>query len=137
MPAEAPTDERAYTREAPTYDPSIPRLLRLGDLLSDLAADASAAHDAYTSGTPRGPVTGLRTLDRELGGALAAGTHVLHPEPGAGKTALALQVAATCGFPALFVSCEMSALELLRRHTARVTSTYLGRLKSGELGPLE
>ncbi|MDP8909300.1 MAG: DnaB helicase C-terminal domain-containing protein [Chloroflexota bacterium] len=127
----------AYTRETPTADPSAPRLTRLGDLLGELEADAAAAHDAYTSGTPRGPVTTLKTLDRELGGALASGTHVLHAGPGAGKTALALQIAADCGFPALFVTCEMSALELLRRHTARVTSTYLGRLKSGELGPLE
>ena len=137
MPAETPTDDRAYTRETPTYDPSVPRLLRLGDLLGDLEADAATAHEAYTNGTPRGPVTGLKALDRELGGALAAGTHVLHAGPGAGKTALALQIAATCGFPALFVTCEMSALELLRRHTARVTGTFLGRLKSGELGPLE
>ena len=137
MPAETPTDERAYTRETPTYDPSVPRLLRLGDLLGDLEADAATAHSAYVSGTPRGPITGLRTLDRELGGALSAGTHVLHAGPGAGKTALALQIAATCGFPALYVSAEMSALELLRRHTARITSTYLGRLKTGELAPSE
>ena len=29
----------------------------------------------------------------------------------------------------------MVPLELLRRHTARVTKTYLGRLKSGEIAP--
>ena len=137
MPAETPTDDRAYTREAPTYHPTVARLERLGDLLGALEEDAASAHDAYVSGTPRGPVTGLKTLDRELGGALAAGTHVLHAGPGAGKTALALQVAATCGFPALYVSAEMSALELLRRHTARVTATYLGRYKTGELAPSE
>src|SRR5215210_4712782 len=37
--------------------------------------------------------------------------------------------------PALFVTCEMSPLELLRRITARVTETFLGRLKSGEYEP--
>ena len=35
------------------------------------------------------------------------------------------------------ISCEMALLELLRRHTARTTGTYLGRLKSGELAPQE
>ena len=135
--AEPSTNGSSHTRATPPPDPSAPRLMRFADLLGELEADAVAAHEAYTTGTPRGPVTGLPGLDRELGGALSAGTHVLHAGPGAGKSALALQIAATCGFPALFVTCEMSALELLRRHTARVTGTFLGRLKSGELGPLE
>ncbi len=137
MTTEAPPGRPGFTRESPTADPSAPRLTRFADLLGEFAADAEAAHDAYVNGTPRGPITGLKTLDRELGGALASGTHVLHAGPGAGKSALALQVAAECGFPSLFATAEMAPLELLRRHTARVTSTYLGRLKSGELGPLE
>ena len=82
-------------------------------------------------------MTGLPKLDRELGGALTPGQHVLHAGPGAGKTALALQIAATCGVPALYVTCEMSPLELLRRVTARVTGVFLGRLRSGELTPAE
>src|SRR5712691_216295 len=55
-----------------------PRLLRLGALLTEWQADAEAAHLAYTTGTPRGPITSLPSLDRELGGALAPGVHVLH-----------------------------------------------------------
>ena len=123
------------TREVLTPDPSVPRLVRLGDLLDDLATDALAAHEAFRTGTLRGPVTGLDSLDRELGGAIPAGPHILHGGPGAGKTALGLQVAAGCGAPALYVTCEMAPLELLRRHIARVTGTPLGRLKSGELAP--
>jgi hypothetical protein len=46
-----------------------------------------------------------------------------------------LQIASTCGCPAVYVTCEMAPLELLRRITARVTGTYLGRLKSGEFRP--
>jgi replicative DNA helicase len=114
-----------------------PRLLRLDALLDEWTADAAAANKAYVSGQPRGPVTGLPVLDRELGGCLAAGVHVLHAGPGIGKTALALQIAASCGCPALFVSVEMSALELFRRLTARVTGTFLGRLKTGELPVVE
>jgi hypothetical protein len=126
------------TREpfAPPADaPPRPRLARLGDLLTDWEADALAAHTAREEGRPRGPVTGLPALDQELGGALPVGVTAVHGGPGVGKTAFGLQAAALCGCPALFVTCEMAPLELLRRHTARVTGTYLGRLKSGELAP--
>jgi replicative DNA helicase len=109
--------------------------MRLGDLIGALRDDAAAAYEARQTGRPRGPVTRIPMLDDALGGALQPGLHVLHASPGAGKTALALQIAATCGFPALFVACEMAPLELLRRITARVTETYLGRLKSGEYDP--
>src|SRR3954468_10685893 len=112
-----------------------PRLARLGDLLADWEADARAAYAARVAGRPRGPVTGLPSLDQELGGALPVGVTAVHGGPGVGKTAFGLQAAALCGCPALFVTCEMAPLELLRRHTARVTGTYLGRWKSGELTP--
>jgi replicative DNA helicase len=112
-----------------------PRLLRLRNLLEEWQADAEAAHLAHTTGTPRGPITNMKGLDRELGGALAPGLHVVHASPGVGKTAFCLQIAALSPFPALYETCEMSPLELFRRHTARVTSTYLGRLKSGEFEP--
>lgn len=122
-------------REAPPVSADVPRLSRLGDLLSDWAAEATAAHEAYRTNAPRGPVTGLPTLDRELGGFLAPGVHILHAGPGAGKTALALQIAATAGCPALYVSAEMAVLELFRRVVARTTGVFLGRLRSGELAP--
>ncbi len=114
-----------------------PQLCRLSDLLSAWEHDAQAAYEAHQGNTARGALSGFKTLDRELGGCFSAGLHILHGQPGSGKTAFALQVAASCGCPCLFLSCEMSPLELLRRHTARVTGTYLGRLKSGELAPAE
>lgn len=115
--------------------PSRPQLLRLADLLEQWEQDAIAAHDARVKGIARGPITALPSLDRELGGALQPGLHYVHAVPGAGKTALVLQVAATCGTPCLFVTAEMGALELFRRITARVTGQYLGRFRSGELTP--
>lgn len=108
-------------------------LVNFGDLLREFGDDAQAANEAQISGVPRGPISGLRGLDCELSGAWLPGLHWIHGNAGAGKTAFALQVAAMCGTPALFVTCEMSPVELLRRHTARATSTFLGRLKSGEL----
>lgn len=114
---------------------SAPRLYRLGDLLTDWQTDANAAETARIEGRPRGPITGLKTLDRELGGALESGIHVLHGMPGSGKTALGLQVACRAGCPALIVTCEMAPLELLRRIVARETGTFLGRLRDHEMGP--
>ncbi len=117
--------------------PDTPRIFRLGDLLGDWEKDAKAAHDAKIQGIPRGPITAFETIDRELGGALCPGLHIIHGQPGAGKTAFTLQVATSCGCPCLYVTCEMAPLELLRRHTARVTRTFLGRLKSGEFSPFD
>ena len=112
-----------------------PALARFSDLLGEWEAEATAAYEAKVNGTLRGPVTGLPKLDRELGGALTPGVHFVHGSPGVGKTGFVLQLAAECGFPALLVTCEMAPLELFRRHTARVTGNFLGRLKSGEFRP--
>jgi replicative DNA helicase len=129
------THSREATNGTAGHADERPRLVRLATLLEEWQLDAEAAHLAFTTGAPRGPITSLPSLDRELGGALAPGVHVLHAGPGVGKTAFALQVAAVSPFPALYLSAEMGALELFRRVTARVTSTYLGRLRSGELEP--
>ena len=88
--------------------PDKPRLLPLSELLGEWQADAEAAHEAYTRGLPRGPLTGLTTLDRELGGALWPGMHVWLGNTGTGKTALTLQVAASCGLPAVLLTTEMA-----------------------------
>ena len=114
-----------------------PQLCRFSELLAGWQEDAQAAFEARVNGTPRGPHSGFAALDRELGGAFAPGLHIVHGQPGSGKTAFVLQIAASCGCPCLYLSCEMALLELLRRHTARITGTYLGRLKSGELAPAD
>jgi replicative DNA helicase len=112
-----------------------PTLYPLANLLGDWQADAEAAYEARQSGIARGPVTGLAGVDTVLGGCLSPGVTVLSGNTGVGKTALGLQMATDCGAGCLYVSAEMRPLELLRRITARVTGTYLGRLKSGELSP--
>lgn len=115
---------------------TLPALIRLPDMLDAWDAEADELHAAKSANVIRGPaLAGLPTLAAEMGGVLPRGLHVLHGEPGTGKTALALQIAGTCGTPALYVSCEMAALELFRRVVARTTSTYLGRLRTGELDP--
>lgn len=110
-----------------------PTLVRFLSLLDGLCAEADARYEARRTGKPMAPVTGLPGLDEYLGDGLAPGLHILHGSPGVGKTAFALQASALCAYPALYLTTEMTPLELFRRHTSRVTGTYLGRLKSGEL----
>src|SRR5207244_4282128 len=114
---------------------TVPTLTRLGDLLEEWQEDAEAAYAARQEGKPRGPVTGLKKTDDQLGGAFSPGVHVIHGTPGSGKTALCLQISTSCQCPAILLTCEMAPLELLRRLTARLTGTFLGRLRSGELEP--
>lgn len=109
------------------------RFTRLSSLLPEWDAEAALRYKAKQTGQPLGPMTGLSRLDSALGAQLEPGLHHVHGNAGTGKTALALQIAASCGCPALYVTCEMRALELLRRITARVTETLLGKFKSGEL----
>ena len=126
-------NDNAGKATAPT-----PRLYPLESLLSEAVNEASEAHEARRTGQPRGPITRLPKLDEKIGGALPkdALTMILG-NTGAGKTAFAGQIAAHCGCPALYLTTEMAPIELLRRHTARETSTFLGRLKSGELSPAD
>jgi replicative DNA helicase len=118
-------------------DGRMPRVWSLSGLIAALEADAAALHQAHVTGQPRGPQTGLPALDRAIGGVLPAGLTILHGGPGIGKTAFALQVAAVCGYPALYVSCEMAELELFRRAIARTCGVVMERLRSGELTPAQ
>jgi replicative DNA helicase len=111
-----------------------PPIYRLADLLDEFAADVDAKYQAQQEGRKLGPSTGHPGLDRILGEYLANGLHLIQGAPGAGKSAFALQMAGHCGFPCLYISTEMPAIELLRRTTARVNQTYIGKLRTGELG---
>jgi replicative DNA helicase len=117
-------------------DPSEqPRLLNLSTILADWEADAIAAHRAHLGNQPRGPHIPFPHLASILGGAWPGGLHVLHGQPGTGKTALGLQLAAEAGCPALYLTAEMAPLELVRRVVARISGQYLGRFKTGEFTP--
>lgn len=116
-------------------DPNSPPVFSLGGLIESLVIDAAARYEARLTGNPLGVLTGFPELDYAMGGSVEPGLHCLHAEPGVGKTAFALQMAAACRCPALFVTCEVSTNELLRRHTARCTDTKLSQFKTGELHP--
>lgn len=115
-----------------------PRLTRLADLLEDGLIQATAAYEAHKSGAALGPrIRCSPKLESELCGSLPVGLTILHAPPGCGKTALANQLAADAECPAVIASWEMPPLELLRRHAARVTSTYISKFRTGVLTPSE
>lgn len=103
---------------------------RLADLLAAFQTDAEVMDTARKTGKLLGPITGLEPLDYAISYRLMPGLHALTGNSGGGKTALAWQIAADCGFPALFVSCEIGPLEMFRRHVSRTTSTWLDALKN-------
>lgn len=78
---------------------------------------------AIDSGTKRPFVpTGYNALDNALGGGMVPeGLYILAARPGCGKTTVGLQIAdrvAAAGVPVLFVSLEMSDLQLTARRLA-------------------
>jgi replicative DNA helicase len=109
----------------------------IGDLASELLEREAIAREAVLTGKAPGPITGLPMVDETIGGYMAPGLHVLLAPPGAGKTALALQIAGNCGCPALYVTAEMPRVELLRRIISRTTGTYLGKLRGGKMSAEE
>lgn len=114
-----------------------PRLFRCSDIIGEVVSEAAAANQARQTGELRGPITGFPALDQKFGGYLPVGPSVVLGNTGAGKTALVAQIAAQCGFPALYLTTEMMPAELFRRQMARVSDTFLGRLKSGEMTPAD
>lgn len=119
--------------EARSLSPFVGRISDFEDELYELDR---RRYEAHTAGRPLGPnLSSFPTLQSELGGALYPGLHILHGQPGCGKTALALQIAATCQCPALYVTAEMSKRELIVRLMAQVNDIYLGRFRTGEYDP--
>lgn len=81
-----------------------------GDLIPEILEDMKYRSELMEQGDREtiGVPTGINLLDDGLGG-LQPGLHLLAAEPGAGKTALALQIAthaARAKYPVLFVTFE-------------------------------
>lgn len=107
----------------------------VSSFVSDYFKAYEAKHDARQSGKPLGVVSGFRTLDASLGGYLHIGRHFILGQPGAGKTALAIQMASQCKAPAVFVTCELQPTTVLERLIACTTNTNIIHLESGEMNP--
>lgn len=109
------------------------RAVRLGNLIPELIEANEATIEARRIGKPPGPTSNFARFDEILGGCFAPGLHILQSAPGDGKSALALQIAATCGFPAIYLTAEQPLIELFRRLIARTTNTFLVKIKKGEI----
>ena len=112
----------------------VARAQMLGDLIDELVADAEAQEAAVAEGRARGPVSQIQELDRALGGYFRPGLHGFTGDPGVGKTCFALQIAGTCGVPAVYVTAEQSPLELLRKVISRVTLTPKSEVETASPG---
>lgn len=110
-----------------------PALRSLHSLIESVANFAQLRHECAAQGIPFGPVTPWNQVTEAWGGAIPQGLHTILGAPGAGKTAFALQLAAECQCPCLFVTCEMTPEELVRRLAARFTRTTLKQFKDGSL----
>lgn len=86
--------------------------------------------------------TGFADLDRQLGGGMfRQGMYVVGARPGMGKTTLALNIAeniASADKPVLFVSLEMSRVQIISKRIAMAsllsyTDIMTGRLKDSQI----
>lgn len=118
----------------------------------DTAAELQTAQDSivelmeYRNGVEQGKSktfipTGLTPLDKMLGGGLlSGGLYILGARPGVGKTTLALwitdAVARTSG-AVLFISLEMSTLQITTKRMARETSLPYSQLLMGKMSESE
>jgi len=91
------------------------------------------AYKARQTGGLAGLPTGLQDLDDCLAG-LQTGLHILAAEPGAGKTALALQIARTVaatGVPAVYASFDESPVRLALKALASTAKANASELMNG------
>lgn len=114
-----------------------PQVVTLADLIKDISERAQNVADSRITGKPLGVVSGLGELDEMLGGFFAPGLHIVQSAPGAGKSAVCLQIAAECQTAALYVSAEMNLLEMFYRLIALKTQTFIKKLKNGETNGAE
>lgn len=74
-----------------------PPFLMLGALLDEIEKDGARRHTARSEGRAFGPVTGVEPIDELYGHGMEAGLHLLNGTTSVGKTAMACQIAASCG----------------------------------------
>lgn len=129
--AEAMRAVQATASDEPTEEE------KFGGLVSAVIANA---HDAATSGKPRGILPGLRCVADLIGPLLPGQLIVIGGETGAGKTALATclaVLAAADGIPVNITSMEMEAQEIAARVLAYYANVSSERISTGMLNPAE
>lgn len=111
----------------------VPVLMPVSQYMAGWLEDYAERVEARISGVPRGAVTGLKRLDAILGGCLMPGLHFVTGKAGTGKSAFLLQVALNCGVPIVYVTCELSAYEMLNRLMCVTSGVTMNEIKRGEV----
>lgn len=111
--------------------PDVPVLMPVSQYMAGWLEDYAERVEARISGVPRGAVTGLKRLDAILGGCLMPGLHFVTGKAGTGKSAFLLQVALNCGVPIVYVTCELSAYEMLNRLICVTSGVTMNEIKQG------
>ena len=114
-----------------------PALRPIRDYVDSVVALAEFRYECKKNGVKFGPVTPWEQVTELWGGAISQGLHTILGGPGAGKSAFALQLAAECGCPCVFVTCEMTPEELVRRITARIHRITVSKFKKGDISGQE
>ena len=110
-----------------------PGSLILKDSLNLIEKNYKAAKGGGFAGIP----TGIESLDHLLGG-LQTGLHIVAAQPGAGKTALALNIARHCsreGYPVVYASFDETPERLLVKIISAQTGLNAGGLFRGAISP--
>ncbi len=134
------TGELADLIRSAAADTGGPLVYQVGaGMAADLLADFEGRRIAATSnGGIVGARSGLSHLDETLNGLEAGKLYVLAAMPGAGKTTLALQIAATvaqAGRPALYLSLENDHTDLARKCACRLGNVSYAAALKGKLTP--
>lgn len=125
------TEERLFALAA---DKDEKHTIAFGDAVQETVELSEAAYKA--DGTLVGITTGLRDLDRKLGGLHKGDLLILAGRPGMGKTALATTMAvntAKAGNVVAFFSLEMSHTQLATRILAHEAGLDSHRIRNGQL----
>jgi replicative DNA helicase len=116
----------ALDDEESTHETNIKQAMRKA--LDDMEEAAAAG------GGIRGITTGLKDLDRHLGGLHNGDLTIIGARPSHGKTALLLHIAQCAGVPLGMVSAEMPDFQLAQRHAASIGRVSLANIRQGKVG---
>ena len=139
--AAQPTDLRAALAEAERLlDEVRMGFGRTGAVSASAAIDETVRHmeDLHEGRVPPALLTGLEPLDALIGG-LPQGLNILGARPAMGKSVVGMQIAAHVAktAPVLFVSKEMSRIEILMRLICAIADIDFGRARSGHMTDVE
>jgi replicative DNA helicase len=123
----------SYIKGAEDYEQNVtattdrPHVWTVSDMQKQYERRAADQWETVTAGRALRMSWGFERLD-EITEGIPQGIVTIHGSPGVGKTSFALTIAAQCHAPALYLTTEMTPLELWRRLVAQTTSTPMREL---------